>query len=286
MDESEATKFIADEVSKLLWQRLLLIASLFGIANVIAFVSLWRSITDDAHKVAEDQVKKSATEYAEKALDKFTEITTEAKKRIADLDADYATLYKSIGSMTADLTQLQSSEKSMKGTLEDFLSQSAKVIVNVTNESDKLISDFSNKTAKAFENLQGSETRILSQLQVLSTPAAEHAVEVINAIKDLRPDQKQIVDSLSQLSPRLDKLASAFGEFKTDLAQRFASINSDLESKVSISSHYRIQSVQGAFWIAVNQAALTTTASTAIMLGDRNHPQSEGEYWHFVLRSP
>jgi septal ring factor EnvC (AmiA/AmiB activator) len=179
MNEAEAEKFIEGVVNKLLWQRLLLIASLVGIANLIAFISLWKNINDDAHKVASDQVKKSAIEYAEKAFDKFTEITNEAKKRVEALDTDYASLYKRIGGTDVQLTQLQSSEKTIEGSL----------------------AELSNQT-----------TKLLTSVQATQASDAQHALTIIDTLRGLPPDQKQLVDALVALPPRVVRLESGLAE--------------------------------------------------------------------------
>ncbi len=160
MNESEAKDFIANEVSRLLWQRLAIIGSLFGIANVIAFVALLNSITTQAHSIAEQQVKSSAADFAKEKLEKFTEVTEAAKERISTLDKSYVNLYIKVGETNAGLESLQSSKKTLEKSLSDLAAES---------------------------------TKLRTSIEVLKTSDITRVAQVVTAINTLPVDSKALV---------------------------------------------------------------------------------------------
>ena len=192
MTESEATTLIASEVNKLLWQRLGVLGSLFGIANAIALFALWHSITSEAHDIAAKQVRSTAIEYATQSLNSFTEITNTAKDRIAKLDNSYADLYVKVGEANVGLKQLQSNRKNIENSLSELTTESAKLRLNV-------------------ESLRTTDVgRIGKLVTLLNTVPAEDVKNLIKAFTDAIPPLDALRTESAATKSRLDGIEPRF----------------------------------------------------------------------------
>lgn len=192
MTASEAKIFIASEVNYLLWQRLGILGSLFGVANAIALFALWHSITSEAHDIAAKQVRSTAMEYASQSLNSFTEITLAAKERISKLDNSYADLYTKVGEANVGLMQLQSNRKNIENSLAELTSESAKLRLNV-------------------ESLRTTDVGKIGQLvTLLNTVPAEDVKSLIKAFTDAKPSLDALRAEAAATKVRLDGIEPRF----------------------------------------------------------------------------
>lgn len=194
MNESEAIQFIAKEVSRVLWQRLAVLGSLFGIANVIALVALWHTITSEAQRIAQQQVRTTAAEYATQSLDNFTEITNAAKERITILDKSYADLYIKVGEANVGLTQLQSNREKLQSSLSTLATETSTLRLSV-------------------DSLKTTDVARIGQL-----------VNLLNTVPN--DDVKSLVKAFTEATPQVDALR---GELTT-LATK---VESDLKDAIA-----------------------------------------------------
>jgi chromosome segregation ATPase len=108
MTEIEIKELVEKKVGKLLTKRLMMLGGFFGVANLVAVVVLFWSVTNEAKNVTREQTRATAEEYAKAALGKFEEITNAARARIAELDSQYATFNRKIGQTEAEFKHISS----------------------------------------------------------------------------------------------------------------------------------------------------------------------------------
>jgi hypothetical protein len=106
LSESEARKFIASEVNRLLIRYMLIVLAIIGIPNVIAVIVMWNSVMTTTQSTAKDHVKGEVTIYLEGQQKQLNNVVDLVKQRAQDLDKENFKLAQQVAAQSAVIEAL------------------------------------------------------------------------------------------------------------------------------------------------------------------------------------
>jgi hypothetical protein len=146
MNETEARDFIAKEVNRLLWMRVAGFATLFGVANIAAFITLWYSVTGQAELIARGRAsevaEKESLRAVEGAQQRIDAISTLAEDQVKELFRNNSDLSKRLVSSEMNLAALESSYKALESKLKDLESTAKRATEGATHQFAKAVAEF------------------------------------------------------------------------------------------------------------------------------------------------
>lgn len=202
MNETEARDFIAKEVSRLLWMRLAGFATLFGIANIVALIGLWYSVTTQAEAIAKARASVVAEDKAlsavEGARQRIEAMTSIAETQVKGLVQSNSDLSKQLGRSEVNLTTLEGSYTTLEGKLKELESTVKAATADAAHQFAMAASEFAklpddqkasikqaiDVAGQRLQSIQGSLAKLKSDLNLYAKTDSLQGLE--EAVKQLQ----------------------------------------------------------------------------------------------------